>query len=808
MLQQKHFSQLAEQLNDIRLERALSLMQPIQQRLFRLIPFLLHYHHPDLPGYNASETPCGIYGFSLTTEANEDCEIFNFPIPESQPQSDYVFEGLYAMGSLGSFGHSIYSDVDIWVVHKCDIDAQQIAHLRKKLDKLSDWFLHYDLEVNFYLVHPNQFTSSSERNSTTNQQLGREHSGSAQRWLLLEEFYRSQVRLAGRIVAWWPHIKEHPELLHLGDVRELSPSEYFGASLWHLYKGIEKPHKAFLKVLLLEAYAHNYPNSVMVTDKIWQLTSEENFSVENDAYFVLYDYLETYLVNLEDHRRLDVLRRCFYLKCGFSLSKDTEYSDWRVEKMQQLVIEWKWSDSLIETLDNCTNWHCGQLKWFNAQLSNFMLASYQTLLSFASAHQLDDSLKVGELNVLSRKLHTFFHSNHHQISKLNCLWSNDITEAELGFIHSNRDGEYYLYGHAKTAKALLGKSPLCHFKTKASLLMWACFNKVSLEQTNWYQISNQSPKISPLTTVNKQLIQKLKLMPTLPAVTKRALFQPWHYNQVIVMLNLECDPTQDWNGQELMVDVLNANVFSMGRKKQNMLGSVDILTTNSWSEWHCHHFSGNLAILDLVTFITPGLKRAKNNVAIEVLSCSKRLQNQLEHSVATIIRSTVRLSHQASENNTLLQPLHIGENRFGIFINSHNVACQDLHDPKSFYQRISCDKLTQLPRPDLCDDPLTCAPPIILDYAARNAIQYFLRQRGDDIEVFVLDDGNELSHYIQHTQNMEQLVNTISRHYAFDEISNHKSPFNLPQFFQLERIKGELQVIPFGISAEDQLSRF
>ncbi len=783
-------------------------MQPMQQRLFRLIPFLLHYHRSGLPGFNAEQTPRGIYGFSLSDEVRGDCDVFNFCLPENSVPTDYAFEGLYAMGSLGSFGQSIYSDADIWAVHKRGLSETELIHVKDKLDKLSEWFLSYDLEVNFYLVHPGQFRNTIDSNNKACQQLGREHSGSAQRWLLLEEFYRSQVRLAGRIVAWWPHVKEHPDLLHLGDVRELSPSEYFGASLWHLYKGIEKPHKAFLKVLLLEAYSNNYPNPEMVTDRIWQLTCEGNFSVENDAYFVLYNYLETYLVSLEDHRRLDVLRRCFYLKCGFSLSKTGRRTDWRIEKMRQLVRDWKWSVSLVETLDNCRDWDCGQLLWFNAQLSSFMLASYQTLLAFASEHRLDDSLKAGELNVLSRKLHTFFHSGGHQISRLNCLWSNDVAEADLGYIHSNRDGQYYLYGHAKTAKALLGKTPLCHFKTQASLLMWACFNRISTDRTTWYHIANRSPKVSPLTKISKRLVHKLKSLPALPPVTKKALFQPWHYSQVIIALNLEQDPTQDWNGQELMADVLNANIFSIGRKKQNMLGSIDIMTVNSWGEWHCQHFSGELAILDLVTFITPGLKRAEDEAAVEVFSCSERLQNQLEHSVAKIIRGTVRLSRQAADSNTLLQPVHIGENRFGIFIDSHNVVCQDLRDPKSFYQRISCDKLTRLPRPDLCDDPLTCAPPVILDYAARGAIQYFLRQRGEDIEVFVLDNSNELSHYIQHKQNMEQLVSTISRHYAFDEISNHQNPFNLPQFFQLERVNGKLQIIPFGISAEDQLSQF
>ena len=199
MLQQQHFSELAEQLNQVRLSRALSLMPPMQQRLFRLIPYLLQFNHSELPGFINDDVPCGIYRFSVTEALIEDCEIFNFPKPKVNHSTYHVFEGLYAMGSLGSFGHSLYSDVDIWVVHKPELDEKQLAHLRIKLDKLSQWFSHYELEVNFYLVHPYQFRSSEELSLNSSQHLGRDHSGSAQRWLLLEEFYRSQVRLADEL---------------------------------------------------------------------------------------------------------------------------------------------------------------------------------------------------------------------------------------------------------------------------------------------------------------------------------------------------------------------------------------------------------------------------------------------------------------------------------------------------------------------------------------------------------------------------------------------------------------------------------
>lgn len=49
------------------------------------------------------------------------------------------------------------------------------------------------------------------------------------------------------------------EWLDLGGLSSLSAEEYFGASLWQLYKSIDSPYKAVLKTLLLEAYSTGIP---------------------------------------------------------------------------------------------------------------------------------------------------------------------------------------------------------------------------------------------------------------------------------------------------------------------------------------------------------------------------------------------------------------------------------------------------------------------------------------------------------------------------------------------------------------------
>ncbi|WP_439333823.1 class I adenylate cyclase, partial [Vibrio parahaemolyticus] len=51
-----------------------------------------------------------------------------------------------------------------------------------------------------------------------------------------------------------------------------------------------------------------------------------------------------YLIEINDTTRLDLIRRCFYLKVCEKLSKDTENecSGWRRDVLSQLVESWGW----------------------------------------------------------------------------------------------------------------------------------------------------------------------------------------------------------------------------------------------------------------------------------------------------------------------------------------------------------------------------------------------------------------------------------------------------------------------------------
>ncbi|MEZ9595377.1 class I adenylate cyclase [Shewanella sp. 10N.261.52.F9] len=790
----------AQRLDVIRYARAVALLSPLKRHLLRLISVLLHYHSPKLPGYNGPLTPSGVADYVLGPDGLEACDTLNIEITTTSSVNDPLIEGVYSMGSTASFGQNIQSDIDVWLVHSEQLTQNACELLVNKTQLLTQWFALFDFEVNFYLVHPKQFIQGRNDKSDLYNCMGHEHSGSAQHWLLLEEFYRSQFRLAGKSIAWWPNADKSKSLLSLGDANALPASEYFGASLWQLYKGVEKPHKALLKVLLLEAYASEYPHTQLVSERIWQHTLEGDFSSANDAYYLLYESIESYLLKRDDVRRLEITRRCFYLKCGVKLSQHDQAVDWRYFKMQKLVADWNWSDSLLKTLDNCENWHCGQLQWFNEQLNELMLGSYRTLLQFASTHKLSESLRISELGLLTRKLHTYFSEDAHQIMRLNSLWSRSILEPHLSVIYSSQDKFYYLYRCSPNPRNFLEHSAVFHSKSKAKLLVWASLNGVANSQTRWHEIRQSKRKSSYLTQAANRL-DGLVVNESIK-VSKMALYQPWHFRKLVFLLNFNSDPTESWSGQDIMVDYMNSNVFSIGRNHLNMVDSIDVISLNSWGEWHCHHFEGKKSILDALSFVTPGMKRAVEEVSVQVISCSLKLRSQTERTVQDLLYRAVRLSRQAQSSTTLGYALQVGKLRYGLFFNNRGMHYENLSDAKSFYQQLSQRKLLELPRPTLGDEPFAKLPAVIQDYAAKGAIQYFLRQRKQGLDVFILDEGNELNHYVQEGTDVNALVNKLSHYHTFEDPQLTKDNFNLPQFFKLKRVKGELTAVPFGVTHE------
>ncbi|WP_036819486.1 class I adenylate cyclase, partial [Photobacterium sanctipauli] len=321
------------QLNELRLERARAAMNAQSEQVFNLLSVLLHYNHPSVPGYLDQSVPVGIAAFAVTEQQQQfidDCALaFSTSVtPPTLSDDQCPILGLYAMGSTSSLGQSLTSDLDIWVCIRTDLAADARTALEAKCSLISEWAMAQGVEANFFLIDENRF-----RDNFSEQMTG-ENCGSSQHLLLLDEFYRSAVCMAGQRLLWFmvpPEMEEcydeyidylerdgyirRDEWIDFGGLARIPAEEYFGSSLWQLYKSIDSPYKSVLKAILLEAYSWEYPHTQLLSvDGKRRFFAIDRNEFCMDAYYLMLEKVTRYLERINDHRRLDLVRRCFYLK--------------------------------------------------------------------------------------------------------------------------------------------------------------------------------------------------------------------------------------------------------------------------------------------------------------------------------------------------------------------------------------------------------------------------------------------------------------------------------------------------------------
>lgn len=485
--------QRLDAINQLRVDRALAAMGRDFQYLYNLVPALLHFHHPMLPGYLDDNVPHGIcfYTPKETSCACLDNIVYQASAAPSAPDNgEQPIIGVYSMGSTSSIGQNINSDLDIWVCHQSWLDKEKRAQLQRKCHLLEQWMMKKGVDINFFLIDENRFRHNE------NGSLGDENCGSTQHILLLDEFYRTAVRMSGKRIVWnmvpgdkETHYDEYVlslyargaltpnEWLDLGSLGTLSAEEYFSASLWQLYKSINSPYKAVLKTLLLEAYSWEYPHTELLAIKIKQRIHDgEILSFGLDPYCMMLEQVTYYLTQINDMTRLDLVRRCFYLKVCEKLSQNLDGISWRREILKQLVISWGWDEARLKTLDNRVQWKIVQVHESHNELLDAMMQSYRNLIRFARRNNLNINASPHDIGMLTRKIYIAFKALPGKPRLLNAQNSQALLESHLRFIHvpqdcGNRSG-WYLYHQSPTIDSIISHQPLEYNSYLNKLVTW------------------------------------------------------------------------------------------------------------------------------------------------------------------------------------------------------------------------------------------------------------------------------------------------------------------------------------------------
>ncbi|MEZ5595269.1 MAG: class I adenylate cyclase [Pseudomonadales bacterium] len=284
-----------------------------RRAILSALPMLFHVNHPALPGY-AANMPAGISGFQPGPADLTAIRRFARSVDVSSAPRQKALDAIFLMGSGGSLGHTADSDIDLWVC--CDRALHGV--LGRKLRDVESWAAEHGLALQGFMVDPRFFADAGDP----------VHSP-----LLLDEFYRSGIHLAGRQPLWWfvdgssadRYFREARHLLHhrfiapeavidFGPVGVPDSEALCRAGALELERALTTPHKSLLKLALVEAYL-NTPERPLLSSHYQQLMFTGVSDISRlDTYYMLYEYLAAQEPLRRTTFRLDELQYLFVRK--------------------------------------------------------------------------------------------------------------------------------------------------------------------------------------------------------------------------------------------------------------------------------------------------------------------------------------------------------------------------------------------------------------------------------------------------------------------------------------------------------------
>lgn len=576
-----------------------------QMEFLELLPLLFHINHPTLPGFVNTRTPAGIADFApsqkILRTARKLSRSFFY---KKRARRHYPISGLYLMGSLGSIGHTAISDFDLWLCHESYLQPKELERLRLKSDKIEQWAKDYGLEAHIFLVDTERFRLG-DRDS-----LSHESSGSTQPLMLLEEFYRTGLLLAGRYPLWWlvppeeeKNYTQYTEMLirkrfvnphdciNFGGLDELQAEEFFGAAHWQLYKGVGSPYKAILKLLLTEAYAEDYPDIRWLCEESKRAIYEGRIEIsELDPYMLMYLRVEQYLKRRGEFTRLDLARRCFYFKTEQALSHEQRRKQpiWKHNLLSRLVSDWGWEQAYLLLLDSRKNWKIDRVQQERNILVQELKKSYYLLTEFAKNYASTCQIDSKELNILERKLHSALEKRPGKIDNINLGISRNLSEKHVSLHYNNTKGDkslgWSLYlGEVNDEQASIA-NPIKTTQGLIELLTWGHFNRVVSSNT----VISIYPEESPVGIAELHALLKViaSLYPdrVTPTLLAEDFSSPPYAIQCGLFINTGVDPMATLSKIGLQLTSNRSDPLTFGAAHVSLIMSIEQLLTTSWGE--------------------------------------------------------------------------------------------------------------------------------------------------------------------------------------------------------------------------------
>ena len=819
-LEIKRLRDKADQFNRLRIQSAQILMNENELNVFQAFPLFFHFNTPTLPGYIDENVPVGIHQYQITEKDQQLLKHFlHIDPPKSNVQSPDLI-GLYAMGSTSSVGQSSESDFDIWICYPHEIDKERVKLLEKKAKLISDWADDLGVELNFFLIPDNKFRIDNDAGMTT------DGCGSAQHMLLLDEFYRTSLHIAGKRILWRQipfkyesnydqYVKslyEQGELdandwLDLGGFHCIPAEEYFGATLWQLYKGIDNPYKAVLKTILMEAYSWEYPNTELIAISYKKSFQEQNYYNEKlDPYCLMLEKVTSYLTTINDNKRLEVVRACFYLKTEENLSKPciNENTAWRHMILSKFVKKWQWNEQEILDLDNRKNWKVSDVNRAKDVLLDTLMSSYRKLLRFARDYNITESINAEDLGILSRKLYAAHDTLPGKVDLINPNISPDLSEENLSFIQvpENRTNKigWYLYNCSLDSYELMNTPTLMYSKYISKLIAWCHINGLYKSDTKLSLYNQGSALVDQKLNLFMQDLHSVFPI-DVPKASNQALSQPCEIKHLTIFLNVENDPTRHWQNTEESEINQKGDIFSYGQHSECLIGSIDLIYRNSWNEIRTLNFSNEYAVVDALTTILGKMHQdARPPEQIDIFCYSHHFNQQIKQAFGDKLNKFIQLRLNSISQRSI-QTIWTGGRKFGFYFERAGVSLQHLESTVDIYSHISSQKLSTS-IVNLKNTHYQETAKIIRSHISEGLIQFFFENYPTGFNVYIANAENEVETFQNFSGSKDDLVQNVNRFYASNNSTPSKTEdqinFNLPQFYEINEIgNNNLILLPF-----------
>ncbi|MEE9102904.1 class I adenylate cyclase [Pseudomonas nitroreducens] len=765
-----------------RLRRASEALSTRQQLVLKLLPLLLDVNHPLLPGYVSAATPAGLSNFvpddELLAEAQRLTRSFSYKPRRGDPP--LPIHGLFLMGSLGTVAQAEQSDLDLWVCHASDLSPQELSELRRKCDLLEQWAATQGAEVHCFFIEPQRFTQGARDTRLTS-----DDCGTSQHYLLLDEFYRTAIWLGGRTPLWWlvPVYDEGryaqycqtllskrfiraEDVLDLGHLARIPPGEFIGAGMWQLFKGIESPYKSVLKLLLTEVYASEHPNGACLSLRYKQAIYAGRLDEDElDPYVMLYRRLEEYLSARGERERLELIRRCLYLKVGKKLSRPPRqgHKSWQRKLMERLSAEWNWDSRTYGLLDSRSQWKVRQVLLERRALVNELTHSYRFLSQFARLQQAASGIDPRDLSVLGRRLYAAFERKAGKVEFINPGIAPDVAEDILTLAQlpaeAGKPPYWALFSGSLSLQEMADFAPLRRARDLMELLAWSHRNGV-IDATTRLSLQPGASDLNEFELQN--LLGCLQQAFPLPLadVPESALLRSSVPAQTLILVNVGLDPLRQHSQMNVHMTTERTDSLGYSGVRDNLVLTLDQITLNSWNELMVNRFAGPHALLDCLRDFLNSLPTDAPPPRLLVRCFCRNRAVAIAQRVEDLIRDAHGQLASGRGGRFLLQ---VRQHFHLLQLAPGNVSHRVVEGMSALIEHLGDTQqdngVLQLDRHALEGEDLA----LILPLGRANCVQVFYRLDEGTAEISVLDERNALWRRRQAYDNEESLLLPLQR---------------------------------------------